>query len=307
MRIGVPRESLPGETRVAATPTTVKALLGLGYAVFVENDAGALASFDDAAYQAAGADVVDGEVWNADVVLKVNAPTDVEIGRLRPGQVVVSLMAPALNPDLVEKLAGTGGHRAGDGCGAAHLPGAVPRRAVLDGQHRRLPRGHRGRPRVRLVLHRPGDRCRQGSAGEGAGGRRRRRRPRGDRHRELRSARWCGPSTPAPRSPSRSSRWAREFLRIDVEDTGPSADGYATRDERRLRPQGRRALRRAGRRRRHRHHDRAHPRPPGAAAHRRGHGRLDEARLGRRRHGRVQRRQRRRHGRRARRWSPPTA
>ncbi len=108
MRIGVPRESLPGETRVAATPTTVKQLAGLGYTVFVENDAGVLASFDDAAFRAAGAEVVDGEVWNADVVLKINAPTDAEIERLRPGQIVVSLMAPALDPELVEKLAARG-------------------------------------------------------------------------------------------------------------------------------------------------------------------------------------------------------
>jgi NAD(P) transhydrogenase subunit alpha len=108
VRIGVPRESLPGETRVAATPTTVKQLAGLGYTVFVENDAGVLASFDDSAFQAAGAEVVGSEVWNADVVLKVNAPTDAEIARLRPGQIVVSLMAPALSPELVEKLAARG-------------------------------------------------------------------------------------------------------------------------------------------------------------------------------------------------------
>ncbi len=108
MRIGVPRETRPGETRVAATPKTVEAIRGLGYAVFVEQGAGALSSFDDAAYLRAGADVVDQAVWNADVLLKINAPSEAEIALLRPGQVVVSLLAPALNPELVQALAARG-------------------------------------------------------------------------------------------------------------------------------------------------------------------------------------------------------
>jgi proton-translocating NAD(P)+ transhydrogenase subunit alpha len=108
VRIGVPRETRPGETRVAATPKTVEAIRALGYAVFVERDAGALSSFDDAAYVRAGADVIDEAVWNADVLLKINAPTEAEIPLLRPGQVVVSLIGPALNPDLVQALAARG-------------------------------------------------------------------------------------------------------------------------------------------------------------------------------------------------------
>ena len=90
MRIGVPKETRPGETRVAATPKTVEQIRELGYAVFVERGAGASSSFDDAAYLRAGADVIDEAVWNADVMLKINAPTDAEIARLRPGQMVVS-------------------------------------------------------------------------------------------------------------------------------------------------------------------------------------------------------------------------
>ena len=108
MRIGVPRETRPGETRVAATPKTVEQIRALGYAVFVERGAGAASSFDDAAYLRAGADVIDEAVWNADVLLKINAPTDAEIALLRPGQVVVSLLAPALNPVLVQTLAARG-------------------------------------------------------------------------------------------------------------------------------------------------------------------------------------------------------
>ena len=104
MRIGVPRESRPGETRVSATPKTVEQIIALGYAVFIESGAGAASSFDDAAYARAGADVIDEAVWNADVLLKINAPSDAEIARLRPGQVVVSLLSPALNPGLVDAL-----------------------------------------------------------------------------------------------------------------------------------------------------------------------------------------------------------
>ena len=109
MQIGVPRESRPRETRVAATPKTVGQLVGLGYDVVIESGAGALASFDDEAYAAAGARVVDAqEAWGSDIVHKVNAPTDEEIAWLRPGTVIVSLMAPALSPELVEKLRAAG-------------------------------------------------------------------------------------------------------------------------------------------------------------------------------------------------------
>ncbi|MDT5286231.1 MAG: H+-translocating transhydrogenase subunit alpha [Mycobacterium sp.] len=102
MIIGIPRESHAGETRVAATPQTVGQLLKLGYSVVVESGAGDASSFSDAAYIEAGAEV--GDAWAADVVLKVNAPTDEEIGALRDGATLVSLISPALNPELVEKL-----------------------------------------------------------------------------------------------------------------------------------------------------------------------------------------------------------
>ncbi|OMB86986.1 Re/Si-specific NAD(P)(+) transhydrogenase subunit alpha [Mycolicibacterium farcinogenes] len=102
MLIGIPRESLPGETRVAATPQTVGQIIKLGYAVVVESGAGAASSFSDAAYVEAGAEI--GDAWDADVVLKVNAPDDAEIGKLRDGATLVSLISPALKPELVEKL-----------------------------------------------------------------------------------------------------------------------------------------------------------------------------------------------------------
>ncbi|MDO5503764.1 MAG: Re/Si-specific NAD(P)(+) transhydrogenase subunit alpha [Actinomycetia bacterium] len=103
MRIGVPRETKPGERRVAATPSTVAKLIALGYSVAVEQGAGGHSSFADAAYADAGAEIVT-DPWNADVVLKVNAPTEDEVARLGQGQILASLLSPALNPDLVEQL-----------------------------------------------------------------------------------------------------------------------------------------------------------------------------------------------------------
>jgi H+-translocating NAD(P) transhydrogenase subunit alpha len=109
MRIGVPAESRSGETRVAATPKTVGQLLGLGHEVVVERGAGARASFSDAAYAASGASVVDStEAWGSDLVLKINAPDDAEIGLLRPGTLLASLISPALNPGLVDQLTRAG-------------------------------------------------------------------------------------------------------------------------------------------------------------------------------------------------------
>jgi NAD(P) transhydrogenase alpha subunit len=104
--IGVPCETRPGETRVAATPVTTRQLCGLGYEVVVEADAGAAAAFPDEEYAAAGARIGSREqAWAADVVLHVNAPDDAEIGLLRDGAVLISLLSPALDPELVEALA----------------------------------------------------------------------------------------------------------------------------------------------------------------------------------------------------------
>ncbi|MCD4523493.1 Re/Si-specific NAD(P)(+) transhydrogenase subunit alpha [Nocardioides sp. cx-173] len=109
MRIGIPRESKPGQTLVAATPTTASQLATLGYEVVVESGAGLLAAQPDSAYEAAGIAVVGAEeVWDCDVVVKVDAPTTAEIRTLRPRATVVSLMAPARSPELVERL-----HQAG--------------------------------------------------------------------------------------------------------------------------------------------------------------------------------------------------
>ena len=106
MIIGIPRESLPGETRVAATPQTVGQLIKLGYGVLVESGAGVASSFADTAYAEAGADLgTRDHVLSSDVVLKVNAPDGAEIAALRDGATLISLISPALKPELVEQLA----------------------------------------------------------------------------------------------------------------------------------------------------------------------------------------------------------
>ncbi len=101
--LGVVAESTAGETRVAATPETVGKLIGLGYDVVVEPGAGEAASFTDEAYTEAGATL--GPAWGSEIVFKVNAPTSAEIAKLTDGATLVSLISPALKPELVDELA----------------------------------------------------------------------------------------------------------------------------------------------------------------------------------------------------------
>lgn len=106
MKIGIPKESLAGETRVACTPTTVTQLQKLGFEVVVESGAGLAAGLVDAAYEAAGASIAKAaEVWKSPLIYKVNAPSATELRRLKAGQTLVSFLWPAQNPELVEKLA----------------------------------------------------------------------------------------------------------------------------------------------------------------------------------------------------------
>lgn len=108
MQIGIPRESLKGETRVAATPATVEQLQKLGFSVLVESNAGQLANFSDATFAAAGATISADtkQVWASDIVLKVNAPAnDKEIKLLQKGTSLISFIWPAQNEELLEKLA----------------------------------------------------------------------------------------------------------------------------------------------------------------------------------------------------------
>lgn len=107
-RIGVVTEQ-PPETRVAATPATVKQLIALGYEVAVEAGAGEASAFLDEAYRDAGAAIVTGaEALASEIVLKVNAPTDAEVAALRTGTTAIGLLAPAFSAELLERLGAAG-------------------------------------------------------------------------------------------------------------------------------------------------------------------------------------------------------
>ena len=106
--IGVPREVFPGEKRVAAVPEVVPKLAKLGFSVIVQSGAGEGASIGDAAYAAAGAKVVPdaAAVWSgADIIFKVRAPSREEVQGMREGQILVSFIWPAQNPELLQQLA----------------------------------------------------------------------------------------------------------------------------------------------------------------------------------------------------------
>ncbi|CAN7195166.1 Re/Si-specific NAD(P)(+) transhydrogenase subunit alpha [Variovorax paradoxus] len=95
MLIGVPAETMAGETRVAVTPETVKKLAASGHTVRVQSGAGIAASVTDAAYEAAGAEIVNmNAAFAADMVLKVRTPSDAETALMKPGTVVIGMLNP---------------------------------------------------------------------------------------------------------------------------------------------------------------------------------------------------------------------
>ena len=106
MRIGVPKETVPGERRVALVPDGVARLAKSGLEVVVERGAGESAGFPDEQYAASGAAVGDAAAaLGADLVAKVQRPEDAEIGRLREGAALVSLLSPAASRPTLERLA----------------------------------------------------------------------------------------------------------------------------------------------------------------------------------------------------------
>ena len=111
MQIGIPKERLANETRVAATPKTVEQLIKMGFDVAIESDAGLLASFDNAAYEAAGAKVLDQQaIWQSEIIFKVNAPIINEqekideIAMIQEGATLISFIWPAQNETLMQQL-----------------------------------------------------------------------------------------------------------------------------------------------------------------------------------------------------------
>ncbi len=110
MKIGVPKETVEGERRVALVPDVVKSLsANEKVSVLVEKGAGEAAGHPDSQYEEAGAEVVEGEVtWGADVVLRVAAPSNEEIARLKSGQVLVAHLAPWTAAESNKALAAAG-------------------------------------------------------------------------------------------------------------------------------------------------------------------------------------------------------
>ena len=103
LTIGIPKETYPDERRVAVSPAGVKALLKKGFkAVHISPSAGALASFPDSEYTAAGATLAD--PYQSDILLKVRPPSEQETSTLQPNSTVISFLYPAQNPTTVEAL-----------------------------------------------------------------------------------------------------------------------------------------------------------------------------------------------------------
>ncbi|MBL8356774.1 MAG: NAD(P)(+) transhydrogenase (Re/Si-specific) subunit alpha, partial [Delftia acidovorans] len=108
MLIGVPAETMAGETRVAATPETVKKLRAQGHVLRVQSGAGVAASVPDALFEAAGAEIVDAAgALGADLVLKVRIPSEDELPLVRKGATLVGMLDP-FQPAGLQRLADAG-------------------------------------------------------------------------------------------------------------------------------------------------------------------------------------------------------
>jgi NAD(P) transhydrogenase subunit alpha len=107
MKVGVPKETVDGERRVALVPEVVRKLTAKDFEVVVESGAGAEAMLSDEAFEDAGASVGEG-VWDADVVVKVAAPTSEEIAKLGDDTVLIGFLGPLSNPETTRALADAG-------------------------------------------------------------------------------------------------------------------------------------------------------------------------------------------------------
>ncbi len=109
VKVFVPKEDRPGETRVAATPESVKKMVAAGFEVAVEAGAGHGSHIADGRYESAGATLATDRasaLASADAVLRVIAPGAQEAASLKEGAILVGLLSPAQNLDLVRQLAG---------------------------------------------------------------------------------------------------------------------------------------------------------------------------------------------------------
>ena len=108
MQIGVPAETVSGETRVAATPETVKKLVAQGHTVKVQSQAGLAASVTDDAYVAAGAEITDAAgALGTELVLKVRAPSAAELSHMKSGSALVGMLNP-FDAEGLQRIAAAG-------------------------------------------------------------------------------------------------------------------------------------------------------------------------------------------------------
>ncbi|CAL1329501.1 Re/Si-specific NAD(P)(+) transhydrogenase subunit alpha [Candidatus Providencia siddallii] len=105
MIIGIPKEQIANETRVAVVPYTVKQLLKLGFSVYVEHNAGYLAGFGDLEYEKVKANIVSRDVvFSSDIILKINIPQEDEILLFKKNAVLISLIYPDKNFEIINIL-----------------------------------------------------------------------------------------------------------------------------------------------------------------------------------------------------------
>ncbi len=108
MLIGVPAETAAGETRVAVTPETAKKIIAQGHTVKVQSGAGLAASVTDAAYESAGAQITDAvTALGAELVLKVRAPSAVELSHMKTGSALLGMLNP-FDDEGLQRIASAG-------------------------------------------------------------------------------------------------------------------------------------------------------------------------------------------------------
>ena len=136
MRVGVPKESAPGERRVALVPESVERLVSAGSKVALEPGAGAAAGFSDDAYREAGATVADSAVGEAELVARVRKPSAEEAAGLAEGTVLVGFLEPLTDRGRHRAARRARRRRVRDGVDPAHHARAVDGRAVVAGDGR---------------------------------------------------------------------------------------------------------------------------------------------------------------------------
>ncbi|CAM4415495.1 Re/Si-specific NAD(P)(+) transhydrogenase subunit alpha [Acinetobacter dispersus] len=100
MQIGIPTETILGESRVAATPETVKKLINAGHSIVIQRGAGVKAAYIDSAYEQVGATITDDAYTGSQIILKVRAPKGDEIQKLAANTTVIAMFDPYRNPEL---------------------------------------------------------------------------------------------------------------------------------------------------------------------------------------------------------------